>query len=184
VADADGSGDISCIDSMLYCMEEMFSTLETARLAIPADQYPFDQPPAVVVGSRQYLGRKSPLRALLSWGFRTCVSIIFFGSDLGISDTQCGFKLMTNSAGKVLYNKLNLRRWTQDVEVIHRARVIGIPVRQCDVPWIDKEGSKLVSNTSDAIFVSLMMLSEIANMRLRYAFGVWKVPLHNADYER
>ena len=183
VADADGSGDISCIDSMLYCMEEMLSTSETARLAKTADQYPFDQPPAVVVGSRQYLGRKSPLRALLSWGFRTCVSIIFIGSDLGIRDTQCGFKLMTNSAGKVLYNKLNLRRWTQDVEVIHRARVIGIPVGQCDVPWVDKEGSKLVSNTSDVIIVSLNMLSEIANMRLRYALGVWKVPLHNADYE-
>lgn len=177
VADADGSGDISCIDCMLFCMEEMFSTSETERLAIAADQYPFDQPPAVVVGYRQYLEPKIPLRALLSWGFRACVSIIFFGSDLGIRDTQCGFKMMTNSAGNVLYNKLNLRRWTQDVEVIYRARVIGIPIRQCSVPWVDKEGSKLVSNPSDAVIVSLKMLSEIANMRLRYSLGIWTVPL-------
>lgn len=182
VADADGSGDISCIDGMLRCMEEMLSSTSGGVAATRPDTaaercYPFDRPPAVVVGSRRYhLGRKSPPRALLSWGFRTCVSAIFVGGDLGVRDTQCGFKLMTNSAGRVLYRDLNLRRWTQDVEVIHRARAMGIPVGQCDVPWVDKEGSKLVSNASDAIFVSLEMLSEIANMRLRYALGVWKVP--------
>ena len=184
VADADGSGDISCIDGMLHCMEEMlFSTSEggmtAARPAAAAGRYPFDDrpPPAVVVvGSRRYPGRKSPPRALLSWGFRACVSAVFVGGDLGVRDTQCGFKLMTSSAGRVLYRDLNLKGWTQDVEVIYRARAMGIPVGQCDVPWVDKEGSKLVSNASDAIFVSLEMLSEIANMRLRYALGVWKVP--------
>ena len=73
-----------------------------------------DQSPALVVGYRQYPESKSPLRALLSWGFRTCVSLIFLGKNLGIKDTQCGFKLMTASAGKALYKQLNLRRWTHD----------------------------------------------------------------------
>jgi dolichyl-phosphate beta-glucosyltransferase len=178
VADADGSGDISCIDDMLRCMEEMLSISETSMpTTIATDRYPFHQLPAVIVGCRQYLEPKSRLRSLLSWGFRTCVSIIFIGADLGIRDTQCGFKLMTASAGKVLYNKLNLRRWTQDVEVIHRARVIGIPVGQCNVPWIDKDGSKLVTNKSDAVFVSLAMLGEIACMRLLYALGIWEVSI-------
>ncbi|KAL3817351.1 hypothetical protein ACHAXA_004477 [Cyclostephanos tholiformis] len=180
VADADGSGDISCIDDMLRCMEEMLSTRGDEGPPIASDRYAFDQPPAVVVGRRNYLVPKSPTRALLSWGFKTCLSIIFIGCDLGVMDTQCGFKLMTNSAGKVLYNKLNLRRWTHDVEVIHRARVIGIPVGQCSVPWVDKDGSKLVTNKRDAVIVSLAMLGEIANMRTSpspWSSGMWRITL-------
>lgn len=75
----------------------------------------------------------------------------------------------------MLYNELNLRRWTHDVEVVHRARLLGVPVGECGVSWVDKEGSKLVTKASDAVVVSLVMLSEIAKMRIKYALGMWKV---------
>ncbi|KAL7528578.1 hypothetical protein ACHAXR_006745 [Thalassiosira sp. AJA248-18] len=173
VADADGSGDISCIDNMLRRLEELVLSSSTTT-EDPTTQSSHDLPPALVVGYRQYPQSKSPLRSLLSWGFRTCVSLIFLGTNLGIRDTQCGFKLMTASAGTMLYPKLNLRKWTHDVEVVHRARLLGVPVGECSVSWEDKEGSKLVTKASDAVIVSMKMLSEIAKMRAMYALGIWK----------
>lgn len=171
VADADGSGDISCIDRMLHCLEEMLSNYSMSSTK-RTDQN-FGQTPALVVGYRQNLVPKSPLRDLLSQGFRSTVSFLFSGQELGVRDTQCGFKLMTVSAGKVLYNQLNLRRWTQDVEVIYRARLLKIPTAECGIVWVDKDGSKLITKKTDALFVSLAMFGEIANMRLQYALGTW-----------
>lgn len=166
VADADGSGDISCIDRMLQCMENLLHSPAGKSTTL-----------ALVVGYREYPeAKKSPLRALLSWGFRTCVSLIFLGVDLGIQDTQCGFKLMTVPTGQALYSELNLRKWTHDVEMLYRAKVMGVPVGECSVPWVDKEGSKLVTKPSDAVFVSLVMLREIAWMRVNYWLNVWKLP--------
>ncbi|KAL7530002.1 hypothetical protein ACHAWF_003201 [Thalassiosira exigua] len=163
VADADGSGDVACVDDMLRRLEELrFDRGE-------------DERPALVVGRRRYPRSKSALRALLSWGFRTCVSLIFLGDDLGATDTQCGFKLMPAATGETMYRGLNLRRWTQDVELLYRARLLGVPIGECDVNWVDKEGSKLVDGASDAVIVSLNMLGEIAKMRLYYVLGIWNV---------
>ena len=173
VADADGSGDISCVDGMIHCLEEMLSNSVSSTKW--TDQNHGNQFPALVVGYRQNLVPKSPLRAFLSHGFRTSVSLLFLGQDLGVHDTQCGFKLMTASAGQILYNQLNLRRWSHDVEVIHRARLLEIPVGECDVVWMDMDGSKLIVKKTDALFVSLAMFGEIANMRLQYALGTWTV---------
>lgn len=161
VADADGSGDISCLDSMIRQLESLFEISNGST----SD--------AIVVGYRESK-EKSFLRSLLSWGFRTAVSTIFFGS-LGVHDTQCGFKLMTLSTGKALYKSLNLRRWTHDVEVIHRAQLMGIPVGECKVPWVDAEGSKLVTSKRAAVTVSIKMLTEISFMRIKYATGEWNV---------
>ncbi|KAL7425639.1 hypothetical protein ACHAXH_000241 [Discostella pseudostelligera] len=171
VADADGSGDISCIDGMLHCLEEMLSNYSMSSTKW-TDQN-IGQTPALVVGYRQNLVPKSPLRAILSEGFRSTVSLLFSGQDLGVRDTQCGFKLMTVSAGKVLYNQLNLRQWTQDVEVIYRARLLNIPTAECGIVWVDKDGSKLITKKTDALFVSFAMFGEIANMRLQYTLGTW-----------
>ena len=161
VADADGSGDISCLGNMMHELEMLLQSKESKS-------------DALVVGYRQCKD-KSQLRSILSWGFRTAVSLIFLGSHLGVRDTQCGFKLMTVSTGKRLYNNLNLRRWTHDVEVIYRAQMTGVPVGECPVTWIDAEGSKLVTSTSKAVTVSFVMLVEIATMRLKYMIGEWNV---------
>lgn len=161
VTDADGSGDMSSLCNMIQELETLLQ---------PDDS----NPDALVVGYRQCKD-KSLLRSILSWGFRTAVSSIFIGASLRVCDTQCGFKLMPVSTGKKLYNKLNLQRWTHDVEVIYRARLLGIPVGECPVTWVDAEGSKLVTSTSKAIAVSLTMLKEIATMRVKYASREWDV---------
>eukprot|EP00804_Cyclotella_cryptica_P010677 CCRYP_005468-RA/>CCRYP_005468-RA protein AED:0.37 eAED:0.42 QI:0/0/0.5/1/1/1/2/410/334 len=166
VADADGSGDIACLNNMIEQLEMLLlcSGQNKSRTAMDA----------FVAGYRE-CNDKSLLRRLLSWGFRTAVSVIFIGCDTQARDTQCGFKLMTVSSGKALYKNLNLRRWTNDVEVLYRAKLMSIPVGECKVPWVDAEGSKLVTSTSAAITMSLVMLREIAEMRIQYTLGNWRV---------
>lgn len=164
VADADGSGNISCLDNMIQQLESLFRKTHE-QLDIEID--------ALIVGYRE-CEDKSFLRNVLSWGFRTAVTSIFLGN-LGVRDTQCGFKLMTLYTGEKLYNDLNLRRWTHDVEVIHRAQLMSVPVGECKVPWVDVDGSKLVTSKISAIKVSLVMLKEIIEMRLKYATGEWHI---------
>lgn len=178
VADADGSGDISCVNDMIQALEDLLVQSSATRISqsTPTSTHQSTHAPqALIVGFRQYPQSKSLLRSLLSWGFRTAVSSIFIGANLGISDTQCGLKLMTSSTGVLLYNKLNLRRWSHDVEVIHRARLLNVPVGECGVPWIDKDGSKLMTSVGSALTVSLVMLKDIAGIRLHYALGLWRV---------
>ncbi|KAL7475220.1 hypothetical protein ACHAW6_001146 [Cyclotella cf. meneghiniana] len=166
VADADGSGEISCLNSMIEQLEALLLFSAEIESHIATD--------AFVAGYRECKD-KSLLRRILSWGFRTAVSSIFIGVDIQVRDTQCGFKLMTVSCGKALYNNLNLRRWTNDVEVIYRAKLMGVPVGECKVPWVDAEGSKLVTSKSTTLSMSLVMLKEIAEMRIQYALGNWRV---------
>eukprot|EP00956_Cyclotella_meneghiniana_P018856 scaffold31775_cov79-Cyclotella_meneghiniana.AAC.5 len=161
VADADGSGDISCLNNLIHQLELVLQKNEGKEAH------------GVIAGYRA-CADKSFLRGLLSWGFRTAVSSIFLGG-LGVRDTQCGFKLMTVSTGKKLYNNLNLRRWTHDVEIFYRAHLMSIPVNECEVPWCDKAGSKLVTSTTQALTISFVMLKEIAEMRVRYIVGDWRV---------
>ena len=165
VADADGSGNMSCLLNMIQQLESLLQM---------SPEQPVITNDALVVGYRE-CKEKSLLRSILSWGFRTAVSSIFLGSNLGVRDTQCGFKLMTLHTGVKLYSNLNLRRWTHDVEVVHRAQLMGVPVGECKVPWIDVDGSKLVTSKLSAVKVSSVMLKEIAEMRIKYATGEWRV---------
>ena len=198
VADADGSGDISCLNDMLHSLECLLesssTTITTSTSTLTSTNAVPENDLALIVGKRQYPQSKSPLRSILSWGFRTCVSALFIGATttttsssnennninkpyntLGVSDTQCGFKLMTVKTGKLLYHQLNLKRWSHDVEVLYRASCLcsNVRVGECDVNWVDKDGSKLVSSGKDAVVMSAMMLSEIGKMRLLYALGKW-----------
>jgi hypothetical protein len=208
VADADGSGDISCLNDMIYSLECLLKSSSSSATTTMSDN---NNDLAIVVGKRQYpQAKKTLLRSILSWGFRTCVSILFIGTNnnsiksndnnnsntndnsssnnsrssndnnnsLGVTDTQCGFKLMTTHTGHLLYHKLHLQQWSHDVEVLYRANcILSIPVGECNVNWVDKDGSKLVQSGSvkDAVVMSLMMLSEIGWMRLLYGVGRWNM---------
>jgi len=159
LVDADGSGDMNCLDAVYMRLHELVGGNWTA--------------PAIVVGNRGYQGT-SFARSILRWGFRTCVKVIC--GDLQAQDTQCGFKLMTALAAQQLYTDLHLEGWTHDVEVLYRAKELGVPVGDVVVNWQDKDGSKLVASPGGTIGVSLSMLLEILRMRVEYTIGNWKIP--------
>ena len=168
VADADGSGDLSCLGDMLDALNNLLVNQKTQKVYMYKDDNA-----ALVVGDRGYDGA-GIARIVLRWGFRTAVRIIC--GNLGVSDTQCGMKMMTLDAAKTLYRDLNLRRWSHDVEVLYRATMLGVPVDEVPINWEDKDGSKLVTSAGGAIGASLRMLLEILQMRVEYGLGRWKGP--------
>jgi len=179
VADADGSGDLKSLDDMMGILSSaiMVQSLpkdgeNSTRENYHYDNFPWHHP-ALVVGKRGYEGA-SASRVITRWGFRTTVKL--FCGDLNVSDTQCGFKLMTITAGSYLYSHLNLKRWSHDVEVLFRAKKMGITVAETTVGWRDMEGSKLANTLGGTIKVSTIMLLEVLTMRLAYLFGRWKIP--------
>lgn len=167
VADADGSGDLSCLGDMLHALDNLLVNQKTQKVCK-------DDNAALIVGNRGYDGA-GVARIALRWGFRTAVRLIC--GNLGVSDTQCGMKLLTLDAAKTLYRDLNLRRWSHDVEVLHRAKSLRVPVNEVPIKWEDKDGSKLVTSAGGAIGASLRMLLEILQMRVAYGLGRWKVPV-------
>lgn len=154
--DADGSGDLKYLDSMLENMERLTNSLSN---------------PALVTGNRNY--KLWSARGITRWGFQTCVSIIMGG--LGVQDTQCGYKLMTLPAAKLLYTDLNLKGWAHDVEVLFRAKLLQVPLAQINIDWQDKDGSKVVE--SGVVKVSTEMLLDIIRLRWKYSITkAWKPP--------
>lgn len=175
VADADGSGDIACLNSMVDSLARLFDDrrrLPVGGFSLGGAQTLFWSELGLVVGDRGYSGT-GRFRSVLRWGFRTCVRLVC--GNLQVSDTQCGLKLMTLDTGLVLYNSLNLRRWTHDVEVLYRARELGVPLTEVAINWEEKEGSKLVQSTSGTVAASASMLKEILQMRVKYATGEWRI---------
>ena len=167
VADADGSGNLSCLGDMLHALNNSLLLVNEKTQKLCKNDNT-----ALIVGNRGYDGA-GIARIVLRWGFRTAVRIIC--GNLGVSDTQCGMKMMTLDAAKTLYRDLNLRRWSHDVEVLYRAKILGVPVNEVPIKWEDKDGSKLVTSAGGAIGASLRMLLEILQMRVEYGLGRWKV---------
>ena len=140
-ADADQSTPIEQVDALL------------ARIAQGYD---------VAVGSRALAGAavsgKSLVRKVLSAGLRALVSI---GFGIGITDTQCGFKLFTAEAAKTLFELQIVDSFSFDLEVLYLSGKVGLRVAEVPVEWIDAPGS-----TVDAAKVSAQFLRDLFRIRL------------------
>jgi len=178
VADADGSGDIKSLEDMMEALISIISAPSHGIRGEYSGSYSWHKP-GLVVGNRGYQG-VSLKRAITRWAFRTVVKL--FCGNLNVGDTQCGFKLMTVTAGSCLYRQLNLKRWSHDVEVLLRAKQMGIPVTETTVGWKDMPGSKLATTLFGTIKISSVMLLEVLFMRLGYLFGILETPCSKLEY--
>ena len=190
VADADASAEIACVEAMFLSLRQMIqqSTRQRYEDNAEGNDHDWSVVPAMVVGRRvDHLcaGGDAGVtaattttadldRSILRWGFRTAVRLLC--GDLGVSDTQCGFKLMTLAAGLQVYTDLHLQGWSHDVEVLFRAKRLGIVVAEEPVFWEDKAGSKLVTSAGGTVGASLKMLLEVSLLRPLYTLGLWDEP--------
>ncbi len=98
----------------------------------------------IAIGSRAVAGsaedHKSFLRHLLSWGLRTLVQV---GLQIGIKDTQCGFKLYRREAARRLFTAQTLPGFSFDLEILYLAGKWGYKVVEVPVAWVDAPGSKV-----------------------------------------
>jgi dolichyl-phosphate beta-glucosyltransferase len=62
---------------------------------------------------------------------------------LGFRDTQCGFKLMPVAVGRRLLAEQSVCGYAFDVEMLLRARALGLRVEEVPIRWEHRPGSKL-----------------------------------------
>ena len=122
----------------------------------------YDRGYEVIVGSRRAPGSSidvpQPLnRRLIGSAFSFIVSLIAIR---GIRDTQCGFKLFGADAAKSIFSKVNTAGWAFDVEVLMRARYMGLRIGEVGIHWANASDSRV-----DPIRDSVRMLVEVLRMR-------------------
>ena len=88
----------------------------------------------------------------------------------GIKDTQCGFKLFTRKAARVIFNNMHIVRWAFDVEMLYICRKCNILVKEVPVNWKEVPGSKLVVVTATISF-----FRDYFAMITFYNCGLWKI---------
>jgi dolichyl-phosphate beta-glucosyltransferase len=98
----------------------------------------------VIVASREAAGARrigEPLaRHLIGRAFNWIVRIFALR---GIRDTQCGFKLFSDTAATTVFPHLAIRGFAFDVEALFLARQAGFTIRETGVVWICRTDSRV-----------------------------------------
>lgn len=84
---------------------------------------------AIVCSSRMNDDNRPFSRRLLSRIFR------FVVGDVGIRDTQCGFKLFNMAKMRSVFERQTVDRFAFDVELLYRAKRNGLKVVEVPVDW-------------------------------------------------
>jgi dolichyl-phosphate beta-glucosyltransferase len=87
----------------------------------------------------------------------------------GISDTQCGFKLLRKAAAQDLFSVARINGYGFDLELLYIAQRRGYRIDEVPINWEDKPGSK-VRVVRDGI----RMLQELLSVRRHDALGLYE----------
>lgn len=87
----------------------------------------------------------------------------------GLHDTQCGFKMFTADAARVLFPRQTMTGWSLDIELLFIARRHGFTIKELGIPWYYADFSH-VSPVKDGI----QMVIDIANMWFNALIGKYK----------
>jgi hypothetical protein len=93
--------------------------------------------------------------------------LVTTGTGLGLQDTQCGFKAFRTPAARLLFHLVPIDRFAFDVELLARARRLGLRITEVPVQWKNVPGS-----TIHPLHDSVTMLSDVFRSR----FGLLATP--------
>ena len=134
----------------------------------------------VVIGSREMVGSirddEPWYRHLMGRGFNILVQMLAIP---GILDTQCGFKLFSAQATKLLFNGLQVYGQQEqrgdaftgafDVELLFLAKKYGLKISEVPIEWHHRESDRV-----DPIKDSLRMLRDIIWIKIADLKGRYK----------
>jgi hypothetical protein len=86
--------------------------------------------------------------------------IVTAGTGLGLKDTQCGFKAFRTPVARLLFHLVRIDRFAFDVEILARARRLGLTITEVPVHWKHVEGS-----TVHPLHDSLSMVADVYRSR-------------------
>jgi hypothetical protein len=89
--------------------------------------------------------------------------LVTTGTGLGLQDTQCGFKAFRTPAARLLFHLVGIDRFAFDVELLARARRLGLRITEVPVHWKNVPGSSV-----HPLHDSVTMLADV--YRSRYGF--------------
>eukprot|EP00347_Sterkiella_histriomuscorum_P015887 403355309 len=150
--DADGATDIRGLDTVFNECKSMDTNGKSCA-----------------IGSRKEDGsqvERHALRNFLSWVMHKIVQFVLKNN---IKDTQCGFKIFTRDAAKLVFPTQHLERWSFDVEVLYLLGQQRVPVREVGVVWNEIEGSHL-----NVVEASIQMLRDMFLIKFLYTVRLWR----------
>jgi len=86
--------------------------------------------------------------------------LVTTGTGLGLKDTQCGFKAFRTPVARLLFHLVRIDRFAFDVELLTRARRLGLTVTEVPVHWKHVEGS-----TVHPLHDSVSMVADVYRSR-------------------
>jgi dolichyl-phosphate beta-glucosyltransferase len=129
-------------EMVLFCDADLATPQEETVKLLAAMRSGSD----VAIGSRPLkessLEVRQPLyREYLGRAFNKAVQLLAIK---GIDDTQCGFKMFTQSAAQQVFSRCSLNGFSFDFEALMIARDIGLRIDEVPIRWRHQEGSKVV----------------------------------------
>jgi dolichyl-phosphate beta-glucosyltransferase len=105
----------------------------------------------IAIGSRGLAGarvRRSLRRELMGRGYNLLARAL---TRLPYRDTQCGFKLFTAESARALMERQISERYAFDVELLLRARAMGLRVAEVPVSWQEQADSRVSAWSTGAV---------------------------------
>ena len=87
--------------------------------------------------------------------------LVTTGPGLGLEDTQCGFKAFRSPVARLLFHLVRIDRFAFDVEILTRARRLGLRIAEVPVQWRHVFGSSV-----HPLHDSVSMLTDVGRSRL------------------
>jgi len=127
----------------------------------------------VAIGTKKHLltetvKAQDDTRSFLGRGF-TKLTNLFLG--LNFTDITCGLKAFRGDAGKDIFGRQRINRWSYDSETLFLARRLKYDVTEIPVKWHHEEDSKV--RTFRAVFSSAR---ELLAIRFNAILGKYKKP--------
>jgi dolichyl-phosphate beta-glucosyltransferase len=138
---------------------------ETSRFIEALDAVP------AAIGTKKHLltqteKSQGALRSFLGRGFTTLTNL-FLG--LNFSDITCGLKAFRGDAGRDIFGRQRINRWSYDSETLFLARRLEYEVVEIPVKWHHEEESKV--KTAGAMVSSFRELMAIRLYAWRGKYG-------------
>lgn len=114
-----------------------------------------------VIASRYMKGavianrKRDIIREIVSVAFKLLAKILF---GIHYKDTQCGAKLFKKEAVKKILDKLIIKKWAFDIDLLYCLKRDGFNVIEIPSVWAEREGTKLKLTTPYEMFISLIKL--------------------------
>jgi len=145
-------------DALLFTDADLSTPVEDLDRLWNAYDRGFD----IVIGSRRHPDSEVPIpqpahRRLMGRVFSGMVQLFCVR---GFHDTQCGFKLFRTEAIRRIIPRLRTKGFAFDVEILMRARELGLKIAEVGVRWSDDRASRV-----HPIRDSSRMLLQLLRMR-------------------